>query len=144
MKLPETILVPTDFSEQSAAALDYAIPLAAKLGARVHVVHAYELPIIGFPDGAMTVSAEMASRIIDAAQKALHDLEETYGKRGVNLTTSLEQADPREGILAAARKTEAGLIIMGTHARRGVARALIGSVAESVLRTSPIPVLTVH
>jgi nucleotide-binding universal stress UspA family protein len=144
MNLPKTILVPTDFSERSTSALEYAIHLAAKLGATVHVAHAFELPIVGFPDGTMTITAEMASRIIDAAQKALNDIEKNYGQRGVKLTTSLEQSDPRDGVIAAAKKAGADLIVMGTHGRRGLSRALIGSVAESVVRTSPIPVLTVH
>jgi len=56
----------------------------------------------------------------------------------------LKQADPREAILAAAEDLSADLVIMGTHGRRGIARALIGSVAEAIVRASTIPVLTVH
>jgi nucleotide-binding universal stress UspA family protein len=144
MTTPKRILVPTDFSEPSAAALDYAVALGQKLGATVHVVHSFELPIVGFPDGMLTITSEMASRIIDAAQTALAKIVATYDKRGVKLETSLEQADPREGVLQAARKLGADLIVMGTHGRRGLSRALIGSVTESVVRTSPVPVLTVH
>lgn len=144
MNPPKKILVPTDFSEASDAALDYAVALGQKLGATVHVVHSFELPLVGFPDGVLTISAEMASRIIDAAQTALHRLAETCEKRGVKVETFLEQADPREGVLTAASKVGADLIVMGTHGRRGLARALIGSVTEAVVRTSPVPVLTVH
>jgi nucleotide-binding universal stress UspA family protein len=86
----------------------------------------------------------MASRIINAAQKALDDLSAKYVGRKVKLDAFLEQADPREAVLAAAKKVNADLIVMGTHGRRGIVRALIGSVAESVVRTSPIPVLTMH
>ncbi|MBX3203749.1 MAG: universal stress protein [Labilithrix sp.] len=141
---PKTILVPTDFSEPARVALDYAVQLADKLGASVHLVHAFELPIVGFPDGVMTISAEMASRIIDAAEKALADLVEPYKTRKIELHTSLEQADPRDGVLAVAERLRADLIVMGTHGRRGIARALMGSVAESVVRTSSIPVLTLR
>ena len=144
MTLPKTILVPTDFSDASEAALAYAITLGAKLEASVHVVHAFELPLVGFPDGTMTITAEMASRIIEGAQKGLDDLTRKYGHRGVKLSTSLEQADPRDGVLTAAEKVKADLIVMGTHGRRGISRALIGSVAEGVVRTAPVPVLTVH
>ena len=141
---PKTILVPTDFSEAAGVALDYAVELAAKLGAAVHVVHAFELPLVGFPDGTMTISAEMASRIIDAAQKALDELAKKHASRNIELHTFLEQADPRDAVLSAAKKVGADLIVMGTHGRRGIARALIGSVAESVVRTSSIPVLTLR
>jgi nucleotide-binding universal stress UspA family protein len=144
MNAPKKILVPTDFSEPSNAALEYAVALAEKLGASVHLVHAFELPIVGFPDGTLTITAEMASRIIDAAQKALDELVKKYAARSFTVTSSLEQADPRDGVLAAAKKVGADLIVMGTHGRRGISRALIGSVAEGVVRRSPIPVLTVH
>lgn len=142
--VPKKILVPTDFSEASGVALDYALTLAAALGAAVHVVHAFELPVVGFPDGTMTITAEMASRIINAAQNSLDEIMEKNRDRGVTLTTSLEQADPRDGIFNAAKKADCDLIVMGTHGRRGLARALIGSVTESTVRRSPLPVLTVH
>jgi nucleotide-binding universal stress UspA family protein len=141
---PKSILVPTDFSEPSRAALDYAVDLAEKLGAEVHVVHAFELPLVGFPDGTLTITAEMASRIINAAQKALDDLTARYSARKVKVHCFLEQADPREAVLQAAKKVSADLIVMGTHGRRGIVRALIGSVTESVVRTSSLPVMTIH
>ena len=144
MSTPKLLLVATDFSEPSSAALTYAVELAKGIGAKVHLVHADELPVIGFPDGTLTISAEMASRIISAAEKALADLVRTHADAGVELTTSLEQADPRDGILAAAKRLEADMIVVGTHGRRGIARALIGSVAENVVRRAEIPVLTVH
>ena len=144
MNTPKNILVATDFNPPSQAAVAYAVSLAQKLGAKVHVVHAFELPLVGFPDGVLTVTAEMAGRILDAAQTALNKIVAEYEKQGVKLETSLEQADPREGVLQAAKKFGADLIVMGTHGRRGIARALIGSVTEAVVRTSPVPVLTVH
>jgi len=144
MNIPKKILVPTDFREPSTAALDYAVQLAQKLGAVVHVVHSYEFPVVGFPEGVLTVSAEMASRILDATQTALAKITTTYEQKGIKLETSIEQADPREGVLKAAQRTGADLIVMGTHGRRGISRALIGSVTEAIVRTSPIPVLTVH
>jgi nucleotide-binding universal stress UspA family protein len=144
MNPPKKILVPTDFSEASDAALEYAVTLGQKLGATVSLVHSFELPLVGFPDGALTISAEMASNIIGAAEKALRRVAEDYAKRGIQIETRLEQADPRDGVLSAATKVGADLIVMGTHGRRGFARALIGSVTEAVVRISPIPVLTVH
>jgi nucleotide-binding universal stress UspA family protein len=141
----KTILVATDFGEPGERALTYAVDLARWLGAKVVLLHAFELPVVGFPDGAMLASAEIASRITNAAQKALDEAVANVRRDGkIEITTLLEQGDPREVVLAMAKETEANLIVMGTHGRKGIARALIGSVTESVVRVSPIPVLTVH
>ncbi len=141
---PKTILVPTDFSGPANAALAYAVELAEKLDAKVHVVHTYELPMVGFPDGNLTITAEMASQIIQAADEALAVLARKYEHRKVAITTSLEQADPRLGIIEAAAKVGADLIVMGTHGRRGIARVIMGSTTEAVLRTASVPILTIR
>jgi nucleotide-binding universal stress UspA family protein len=144
MSLPKTILVPVDFSEASERALVYALDLAKSTGGTVHVMHAFELPIIGFPDGTLVATAEMAAKIVDSAQSSLSALVAKYESTSVPLTAALKQADPRAAILAVAKELDAELVVMGTHGRRGLAHALIGSVAESVVRTSPIPVLTLR
>jgi nucleotide-binding universal stress UspA family protein len=140
----KTILVPTDFSEPAASALAYAVDLAEGLGAKVVLLHAFELPIVGFPDGVVVATADVASRIVNAAQKALDDAALPFAKRKVEITALLKQGDPREVVLATANDLCAELIVVGTHGRRGIARALIGSVTESIVRTAPVPVLTVH
>jgi nucleotide-binding universal stress UspA family protein len=144
MKTPSVILVPTDFSTAAEAALDTAIALAAKLGATVYVLHSYELPMIGFPDGMVIPTAEIASRIVTAADTALSECVAKRKGSGVEVVPMLRQAEPRAAILAAIKERNADLIIMGTHGRRGIARALIGSVAEALVRVSPVPVMTVH
>jgi len=144
MNLPKIILVPTDFSVASEAALDQAIGLATKLGGKVYVLHAYQLPVVGFPDGVLVPTAEIASRVISWAQTELAACVAKRKGSGVELLPILKQADPREAALAVAEEISADLIVMGTHGRRGIARALIGSVAESVVRSSAVPVMTVH
>jgi nucleotide-binding universal stress UspA family protein len=143
MNPPKTILVPTDFSEPAHAALEYALELASKLGATVHLLHAFELPPVGFPEGVTWVSAETATRIIEAVEKELAELVEKH-KAKIQIHAYSEQADPRDAIPAVAKKIGADLIVMGTHGRRGIVRALMGSVAESVVRNSPVPVLTLR
>ena len=144
MSLPKIILVPTDFSVASEAALDQALALAAKLGARVYVMHAYQLPVVGFPAGVLVPSAEIATRLVTWAEGELASCVARRRASGVEILSILKQADPRDAVLAVAEEVAADLVIMGTHGRRGLARALIGSVAESVVRASPIPVMTVH
>lgn len=138
------ILVPVDFNETSDKALDYAIELGAKLGADVTVMHAYQIPVYGFPDGAFITSAEVAAQISNAAQERLdRDLAAREG-RGVKLSSVLRDGVPWEEVCAVAKEIHADLVVVGTHGRRGLARALLGSVAENVIRTSEVPVLVVH
>lgn len=144
MNAPQTIVVATDFGPSAEAALDYAVVLAKALNARIFLVHTYQLPIIGFPDGAIVASAELAGRILDGAQTAFARDVERHRDSGVAIKTLLKQADAREGILEAVNEVQADLVVLGTHGRRGIARALIGSVAESLVRTSTVPVMTVH
>ncbi len=144
MNPPKILLVPTDFSLASEAALDQAIGLASRLGAKVYVLHAYQLPVVGFPDGVLVPTAEIASRIVTWAQGELAACVAKRKASGIEIVPILKQADPREAVLAVAEEVSADLIVMGTHGRRGIARALIGSVAESVVRASPVPVMTVH
>ena len=140
----QRILVPIDFTETSDRALDYAIELAQKVGATVTVMHAYELPIYGFPDGALVATADVATRISQASQEALHAAISKREGRGVALTTVLRDGVPWEEIASVANELDADLIVVGTHGRRGLRRAILGSVAENVIRTSARPVLTIH
>ncbi|HVJ94100.1 MAG TPA: universal stress protein, partial [Labilithrix sp.] len=144
MPFPKNILVPTDFSDTATEALDYAIDIAEKFGARVTVLHTFEIPLVGLPDGALVPTADIAGRILNNAQQALDDTLEARQDRGVELKGVLKQGEPRETILAYAKDTGADLIVMGTHGRRGLAHLLLGSIAEYVVRTSPQPVLTVR
>jgi nucleotide-binding universal stress UspA family protein len=139
----KTLLVPVDFSETSEAALDYAIGLAHSLGARLVVMHSYELPVYGFPDGALVASAEVASRVMSGAQAGLDAMVERH-RNGLKIDTVLRQGVPWEEVHAVAEEVGADIIVIGTHGRKGIARALIGSVAEKIIRTSTRPVLTVH
>jgi nucleotide-binding universal stress UspA family protein len=144
MSSPKHILVPTDFSETAQQALEYAVGLAAKLGAEVTLLHAYVLPVVGLPEGGIFVTSEIAQRILDGAQGALDAAVKRHEKRGVAITALLKNGDPREVIDAVAGQVGADLIVMGTHGRRGLSRILIGSVAEYVVRTASHPVLTVQ
>ena len=144
MKTPRVLLVPIDFSEPSNAALDHAVDLAEGTDARIYVLHAFEIPIIGLPGAVIGATAELTSRIVNAAQKGLDDAIARYEGRSVVMTPLLKQGNARAIILEMAEDVSADLICIGTHGREGIARALIGSVAEAVVRTSPVPVLTVH
>jgi nucleotide-binding universal stress UspA family protein len=140
------VLVATDFTTTSNAAIDWAVALAAPLGASVTVIHAFEIPVIGFPDGALIATADMAARISTAARAALDTTVEQQQRqgRGVPIEGVLREGVAWEEIVAVADEIDADLVVIGTHGRRGIARALLGSVAENVIRTSSRPVTTIH
>jgi nucleotide-binding universal stress UspA family protein len=144
MKLPRSIVVATDFSETSNAAIDYAVTFAALTGGSVTIVHAYEIPFLGVPDLTLIASGDVLGRIEDAAHASLRACAATHRSRGVALHTVLRQGSAYVQINAVADDVNADLIVIGTHGRRGVARMLIGSVAENVIRTATRPVLTIH
>lgn len=141
--LPKKILVPVDFGEASDRAVAYALSLARRLDAEVIVMHAYEIPVVGFPDGALIATSDVASRIVNGAQTALAEVMRR-NDTGVPLKTMLKQEAPWRAILEVIEETGADLVVMGTHGRRGLPRALLGSVAEKLVRTAPCPVLTVR
>ena len=144
MHPPKIILVATDFSAAAAAALDCALLLAARFDAQVYLLHAYLLPILGFPDGVLLPDAEIATRIMTSAQTDLANAVARRKDCGIVIRPILKQADARDAVLEAATELSADLIVVGTHGRKGFVRALIGSVAESVVRSAAIPVMTVH
>ncbi len=143
MEHARTILVPYDFSDPSQSALDKAVELAEELEAKLVLLYAYQVPVTGFPNETVLANADVAGRIIDAAQKALDDVLARYDGRKVEIVPMLRQGDPREVILGVVEDLPAEMVVMGTHGRRGIARALMGSVTEMVIRTCPAPVLTV-
>lgn len=140
----DTILVASDFSQQARAATDWAVAVAGALGARVILAHVYDLPIVGFPDGSLLVDARTAARLSDEAQAALDSELVRVQGHGVKVEGWLRQGDPREVIPSLAKTAGAGLIVAGSHGRRGVARALLGSIAESLVRDSPIPIAVIR
>jgi len=107
-------------------------------------MHAYEIPIVGVPDGALIATPELAARISDTARSALDTTMKRLEGRGVLVQGVLREGVAWEEIEHVANDIDADVIVIGTHGRRGIARALLGSVAENVIRTTYRPVLTIH
>jgi nucleotide-binding universal stress UspA family protein len=142
-RLPTTILVATDFSDTAEQALDYAIALAGKLGAKIYLLNAIGLPTFGVvPELGVAATSTMIDGMVADNQKALDKLIAT--KAPMKLHAIMRTGDPRDLIVDTAAEIGADLIVMGTHGRRGVTRALLGSVAEGVLRHATCPVLTIR
>lgn len=134
------ILCPVDFSEPSTQAYEYAVGLARALGAELHVAHAYQLPVYALPDGAMMPTAEVAASVSAEAQKSLDAMPEA---EGITVKRHLTEGVPHKEIDRLVDEYDIDLVVMGTHGRTGIARLLVGSVAERVVRTCSVPVVTV-
>lgn len=142
-QLPKTILVATDFSDTAEHALDYAIALASKLDAKLYLLNAIALPTFGIvPELGVAATSTMLDGMVADYQKALDKL--IAAKAPAKLHPLMRTGDPRDLIVDTATEIGADLIVMGTHGRRGVTRALLGSVAEGVLRHANCPVLTIR
>jgi nucleotide-binding universal stress UspA family protein len=135
-----TLLVAVDFEEASRRAVDLAKELAAPLGATIALVHVYELPVYTYPGLEPSILPGFHHEVTTAARRALESFCQGVGIEDA----ALREGDPVTEILAYARERKAGLIILGTHGRTGLAHALLGSVAEKIIRQSEIPVLTVR
>ena len=144
MTLPKTILVPHDFGTGSDHALAYAVDLAKALGAEVTVMHAFEIPMVGFPDGTLVATPELVTRILEGVNVGLKKAVELHLAAGVTMHSLVKQGPTWQSITEAASERQIDLIVMGSHGRHGLPRVLLGSVAEKVVRMAHCPVLTLH
>lgn len=138
------ILVPVDFSAASTRALDYAHGLARKFDAALHLVHVCESPSMMTPalDAYAIAYADWSQRLGEEAEKQLNKI--TAALDDVTVTTEVLFGRPASAVVAAADTHHADLIVMGTHGHGAVMHALMGNVAERVVRTASCPVLTVR
>jgi nucleotide-binding universal stress UspA family protein len=133
------ILIPTDFGDAAEHALDVGIELATRYEAKLTLLHVYQLFVpMPYTEAVSYPFQEVEKR----AQKVLDENVARAAKRYARCEGVLRPGTAADEIVTLARELGADLIVMGTHGRRGVSRALIGSVAERVVRTSPVPVLT--
>jgi nucleotide-binding universal stress UspA family protein len=136
-----TIIVPTDFSYASDAALGYARMLATRFGASLHLLHVVDEPgswsevYAAIPEIQRRLGADAARRL-EAMAACLPPL--------VRASSAVVCGAPVASIVKEAETRGADLIVMGTHGRRGMGHLLLGSVAERVVRLAPCPVLTVR
>ena len=137
------ILCPIDFSTHSEAALRTAMNLAAKLDAEVRLLHVLPNAFYGAPPFTPVVSPTPDGEFREQSMVALKEFGDRLGRDGVPFTTELAQGVIPVEVVRVAKERDADLIVMGTHGRTGLAHMMIGSVAERVVRTSTVPVLTV-
>lgn len=137
------IVCPTDFSPTAARAADFAASLAKAFGAAVTLLHV--LPEMNYPLRGLGVAAAFPQLLAELRTRAHEQLQKALPTfAGIACTTELREGAPHETILAVAKELGADLIVIGTAGHTGLAHALLGSVAERVVRLSTCPVLTVR
>ena len=136
----KTILVPIDFEDASVEALAQARNLAATLGFEVVLLHVYAVPAPFYSGIAPMTGPALSEEIRLAAGETLERFAAAHG----NLRSILRCGDPTTETLAIIEELAPEMVVMGTHGREGLAHLLLGSVAENIVRKSPVPVLTLH
>jgi nucleotide-binding universal stress UspA family protein len=134
------ILVPTDFGAAARRAADVACEMADKFGSSLTLLHVWTVPV---PSYAESVRMPL-EQIEGAAIEALRIEAERLRKQHPSTRTLLMPGVASQAILEQIDEHKFDLVVIGTHGRHGVKRLLLGSVAEKVVRTSPVPVLSVH
>lgn len=138
----ETIVAGSDFSDGGGAAVATAAEWARDFGAKLHLVHALQIPMpliapyeVAIPEGVIEGARREAKRQLD---------EVAQGLSGVTVTTELATTPAHAALVDAAQRLSAGLIVTGSRGLTGLKHALLGSVAERTLRYAPCGVLTVR
>jgi nucleotide-binding universal stress UspA family protein len=138
------ILVPVDFSDESAHALRFAGRLAQHHGATVRLLYAdYFVPPVDFASSAAIEFAITSDEAADSAKKLLIHTAQEHLPAGVAFETRVVIDSPVAAIVDEARHCGADLVVMGTHGRTGFRRLVVGSVTETVMRMVNLPLITV-
>jgi universal stress protein A len=141
----QKILLPTDFSDYAATATQYACELATRFDAELHILHTLETHPASTP--AFVMGLALPTYIHEfrtAAEKSIAGVLDPQWSKGRTVIPAVLEGSPKVEIVRYARQQNIDLIVLATHGRTGLAHVLMGSVAESVVRTAPCPVLTVR
>ena len=146
MFIPKQILVPTDFSPPAWSALEDAAAIAETYGASLDVIHVWDIPTFAVP-GEMAGYA-LPTTVIDVVSAQAHNMMEELVDHARTTGLAIRNASVVPGnagraIVEFASHGSYDLIVIGSHGRTGLARAVLGSVAERVVRHAPCPVLVV-
>ncbi|MGB9932334.1 universal stress protein [Haloarcula amylolytica] len=137
----DDILLPTDGSSGAEAAIEPTGALASETDATVHLVSVVDTRSLGIDVGSTVIVDELESVATDAVENAADRLS---GMGVEAVETAVSHGIPYRAILDAIEDADADLVVIGTHGRTGIDRYLLGSVAEKLVRTSPVPVMTVR
>ncbi|HHT9152438.1 MAG TPA: universal stress protein [Candidatus Hypogeohydataceae bacterium YC40] len=138
------ILCPVDYSECSGKAMRYAAGMALKDSARLYLMYVVDSRVLDYGGPVYETAYIPDSGTIARLEEKLKESVPREVRGEIQVETVVTIGIPVEEILKAARDKEVDIIVMGTHGRTGIAHAVMGSVAENVVRHAPCPVLIVR
>jgi nucleotide-binding universal stress UspA family protein len=138
----DTVLVATDGSAAAERAVETAVDFARRFDADVHALSVVDDGTIEASPDAVSVDLRVA--LDEQGRAAVAAVADRAAEAGLNVDTTVREGRPAETIVATARNTGADCVALGTRGRHGASRFHLGSVAEHVTRTCPVPVLTVR
>ncbi|MFW5983591.1 MAG: universal stress protein [Halobacteria archaeon] len=145
----DNILVPTDGSETAEVAVEHAVEMAKRYDATLHTLYVVDIDAVNLSLGTEQVDRLKAGGL-DEMEDVKEKAEESTGRvaeradeEGVKVVQEVRAGSPHDAIVKYAENNGIDVIVMGSHGRGGVRRALLGSVAERVLRTTHLPVFVV-
>ncbi|WP_435099913.1 universal stress protein [Halarchaeum sp. P4] len=139
----DSVLVPTDGSDVAARGVAHALDFAAQYDATLHVlsvVPTEETTTVVGP----AATGSLATAYEAESERTAADVAARARERGLDVETTIETGRPHQTIVSYVRERDIDVVVMGTHGRSGVARFLVGSTTEQVIRRSDAPVLTVR
>jgi nucleotide-binding universal stress UspA family protein len=139
----KNVLVATDFSAHSEAAIRMATQLAKTFDATVHLVHAFDTPIPIFTPYEVVVPDGFLEQARDSATRSLHASRDKIQAESITVEAHLTEGPAAPAIARAAEEIGADLIVIGTRGNTGLKHVVLGSVAERTIRLAPCSVLTV-
>lgn len=134
----DDILVTTDGSEGSEAAVEDALEIAKRFNSTIHILY-----VVDVRAGAQDMADVMVGKFEEIGEEATTRFAEKFEEEDIEVETHVESGIPHRSILEFTDENSIDLIVMSTHGRTGLDRILIGSVTEKVIRKSEVPVLTV-
>ena len=140
----KNILCPIDYSIYSETALKYAIEFAEKYQAKLYLMHVLDIRVYDINDPELynvnIIDEETVDKLRERLLKCVN--EDTKGR--ISVEAIIIQGVPFVEIIKASKNYKIDLIVLGTHGRTGLSHAIMGSVAEKVVRKAPCPVLTIR
>ena len=138
------VLVALDGSELAASVLPFAADLAKSLGASIVLFHAVFEPVMTYPGAEAVFDAGVLEEMEAGAHEYLASAASDLAAKGVKADPVVAVGNATDGIVFAAEREGAGLIVMSTHGRSGIGRIVLGSVADAVVRRTSLPVIVVR
>lgn len=140
----QRIMCATDFSPQAKVALEYAAELSMRLEVPLLLLAAFQIPIYPLPEGVMVRTSETISQLLTQTSTDLAAARVTATELGArDVETVVVEGNPASEVVRVATERKVDLIVLGSHGRGGISRAILGSVADKVMRTAPCPVMIV-